>query len=357
MNQCTMKQIPLEILIMILEVMRFEDSSNLCKALMLSEQLAYRYYHYKNEDLNRINAIFRVEKMPSIRQNIAKALFQNCGFQAQAEVLDKIKYSILSQDLDLFINALEDPRVNHNQWSSPLRMACEYGSLDAVKLLVNDYGINISAHENAGLCEASRGHIDIVKYILSHPDFNPENCSKALTYASHDNVVRILLSDPRVDPAYQNNQAIITAANYGYLEIFKLLLSDPRVNPSDQNNRAVIIAARERRLEIVKLLLKDPRVNPSDENNLAIIHAARNTNAEIVKLILNDPRVDPSDQENLAIICAVRKRDEEIVKLLLADPRVNPSDQRNKAIKLAAENELFEILKLLLMDPRICRTQ
>jgi hypothetical protein len=122
-------------------------------------------------------------------------------------------------------------------------MACEYGSLDAVKLLVNDYAIDISARENEALNEASSsGHDDIVKYIISHPEFNPERSSRALISASDNlDVVQLLLSDPRFDPSLRNNQAIIDLSCRGNGETVKLLLADPRVDPSDQDNRAIIM--------------------------------------------------------------------------------------------------------------------
>ena len=56
--------------------------------------------------------------------------------------------------------------------------------MDAVKLLVDEYEINISAHDNEALSEAGKsGTIDIIEYIISHPDFNPDNCSNALISA------------------------------------------------------------------------------------------------------------------------------------------------------------------------------
>ena len=76
-------------------------------------------------------------------------------------------------------------------------------------------------------------------------------------------------------------------------------------------------------LEKVKLLLSDPRVNPSVNNNFAIQYASGNDILEVVKLLLSDPRVDPSDYNNAAIRSASKNDHIEIVKLLLFDPRVN----------------------------------
>ena len=44
-------------------------------------------------------------------------------------------------------------------------------------------------------------------------------------------------------------------------------------------------------MEVVKLLLSDKRVDPSAENNYAIRYTSKHY--EIVKLLLSDKRVDP----------------------------------------------------------------
>jgi len=50
------------------------------------------------------------------------------------------------------------------------------------------------------------------------------------------------------------------ASQNGHLDIIQLLLSDPRVNPADNNNGAIRYASKNGHLDIVQLLLSDPRV-------------------------------------------------------------------------------------------------
>lgn len=95
------------------------------------------------------------------------------------------------------------------------------------------------------------------------------------------------------------------------------------------HNLALQFATEEGNIEIVKLLLQDPRVDPADEKNLAIIYASQNGYFEIVQLLLQDPRVDPSDignvdfnYKNAAITEAFNNNHMKIVDLLLEDPRV-----------------------------------
>ena len=60
-------------------------------------------------------------------------------------------------------------------------------------------------------------------------------------------------------------------------------------------------------IELVKLLLSDPRVDPSADNNFAIKKAAENGHYKIVKLLLNDPRVDPSVEVFNSLLNALAK--------------------------------------------------
>jgi len=165
--------------------------------------------------------------------------------------------------------------------------------------------------------------------------------------------VKLLLSDPNIDPSENDNEAIQKASRNGQFEIVKLLLSDSRVDPSANDNYPLKWAALLGDFEIVKLLLSDPRVDPSEEDNFALMWAGINGHIEIVKLLLSDPRVDPSVGDNQAIREASNHGRYEIVKLLLSDPRVDPSVRNNESIILAALNGNYETVKVLLSDPRV----
>ena len=97
-----------------------------------------------------------------------------------------------------------------------------------------------------------------------------------------------------VNPNYDKNGAIVTAASIGHINIVDLLLKDDRVNPSAQCNNAIVLAAYNGHIEIVKLLLTNNRIDPSDGNNQTI-HWADFYNkigkTNIVKLLLTDIRV------------------------------------------------------------------
>ena len=145
-------------------------------------------------------------------------------------------------------------------------------------------------------------------------------CDKALD--GDINAVRCLLR-AGVNPGGYENSAIKMAAREGRLEVVRLLLSDKRVDPSTRTNFAIKMAAENGHLEVVKLLLQDPRVDPSDGGDYAIRRAATNGHLELVELLLKDKRVDPSAQDNYAIGVAAYNGHLGVVEMLLADKRVS----------------------------------
>jgi len=115
-----------------------------------------------------------------------------------------------------------------------------------------------------------------------------------LSRSGHAKIVKILLKNPKVDPSYWNNDAIISACKKGHTKVVKLLLKDHRVDPGALNNRSICYASQYGHTKIVKILLQDARVDPSGSFNSAICAAVQNCKLDIVKLLLKDSRVDGS---------------------------------------------------------------
>ena len=110
----------------------------------------------------------------------------------------------------------------------------------------------------------------------------------AIRWASakgHVEVVKILLSDKRVDPTADDNYAFQWASEYGQVEVVKILLSDKRVDPTAGNNLAIRVASANGHVEVVKILLSDKRVVPSADDNAAIRWASANGHVEVVKIL------------------------------------------------------------------------
>ena len=237
------------------------EALKFCKVVKISDELAFQYHNCDSKEsfyLYLPQAYYSLYNK-TLRPNLVKALVKNTAGV-------KFIFAILAQDLDIVKQVLVNSGDGHGIVFkyNPLRLACRYGQLDVVKLLVNDYGFDISAHRNAALCEACEcGHVDILNYILSHQNFDQTDCSRALIKATEYGqsfIIRVLLKDDRFDPSYQNNAALKSAVQEGHIEIIKLLLADPRCNPTDQD-AAIYAAADEEHFEIVRLFLSDPRLN------------------------------------------------------------------------------------------------
>jgi hypothetical protein len=70
-------------------------------------------------------------------------------------------------------------------------------------------------------------------------------------------VVKLLLADPRVDPAADDNFAIRWSSGLGHAEVVKLLLADPRVNYCNGISAALELASGAGHIEVVQQFLSN----------------------------------------------------------------------------------------------------
>lgn len=161
-------------------------------------------------------------------------------------------------------------------------------------------------------------------------------------------IVKLALANPRIDPTVENNLALDIACICGHVELVKLFLADPRINPEGAIQRACGFSQQH----VVRLLLTDSRVNPADEDGVVFTWACERGHLDIVKTLLADPRIDPTMNQNAALTIAVYNYPE-LVKLLLTNPRVDPTFNNNDPIILASEIGFVEMVKVLLADHRV----
>jgi hypothetical protein len=62
---------------------------------------------------------------------------------------------------------------------------------------------------------------------------------------NNDLLILSILKDKNFNPSFEDNYPIMYLSSYGSIDIIKLLLSDSRVNPADRNNCAIQYAAQE----------------------------------------------------------------------------------------------------------------
>ncbi len=104
--------------------------------------------------------------------------------------------------------------------------------------------------------------------------------------------------------------------------IIEAILKSKKLPEIGDFNESLQSAVIHGQTDIVRLLLSDDRVDPSIYDNMALLQAVRKGHAEIVKLLLLDKRVDPSVYDNVALEEAVLRRQTETAKLLLLDKSV-----------------------------------
>jgi hypothetical protein len=230
-DKATIKSLPSEVFIMIIEILRFEDALELCHALHIPEQVAVQYFYYEWNDF------YKILHFMDLKPNSYKFLLKNKRFQTKAESYGKTLVALRTLDLKFIESYIGEVKPDLN---FALSRAASAGFTDAVKFLLSDTRVDPAAEDNVALRFAA--------------------CF------GHEEIVKLLLSDSRVDPSARDNEALRYAARYGREEIVKLLLSDSRVDPSAEYDEALREAAWRGHTEVVKLLLSDSRVDPSAED-------------------------------------------------------------------------------------------
>lgn len=163
---------------------------------------------------------------------------------------------------------------------SPLTKAVIHGQYEAVQLLLSDKRVDLTDYR---MEEDMQGMV-----ILSRACQAKEGNESG----NYTRIVKLLLLDNRIDPAWDDSQCLVDASMYGdNSEIVRILLEDGRVDPSDAVNLPIRYACEEGRFNIVALLMEDKRVDPSADNNECIKLASQGGHEEVVSLLLTDPRV------------------------------------------------------------------
>ena len=101
------------------------------------------------------------------------------------------------------------------------------------------------------------------------------------------------------------NNEFINAVETGNIDKVRLLLENPEIDPATNNNEAIRVASGRGHTEVVRMLLADPRTNPASNNNYPIRLASKNGHTEIVKLLLADPRTELIAPDLLTFICSI----------------------------------------------------
>ncbi len=240
----------------------------------------------------------------------------------------------------------------------------------------SDEDVNVTMYE-----AAAAGKVACVKRLLLDPrvdqgvllSTNLTNHGTPLAIAckkGHLDVVKAILSDGKSDPGVLDNYALHMACDAHRLDIANALLDDPRVSPiyADPTgdrvygfNNILTAACRENLAEFVKRLLKDPRVDPSKSDSVgafALEEAIIRCPADVVSMLLSDPRVDPSSNGNRPMYIACARGYTVVVSMLMEmhSERVSPYKldrlgRHGSPFCCACINGSVKVVEMLLESP------
>ncbi|KAI8895256.1 ankyrin repeat-containing domain protein [Globomyces pollinis-pini] len=230
-----------------------------------------------------------------------------------------------------------------------------FGKLRIALVLLHDGMVNPAGQDQLAIITASKqGNIELFNLIIQNPDvdatFNLNECIRLASSNGHHLIVKELLEIKSIDPGTKNNEPLKSACKQGHLQVCRLLLKDKRVNPNDFTTKsALTLACEYGHQPVVKLLLSCETVDPSEPDNSAIITAVSKNRDKIVSMLLGEPEINPGTKENICLKRACQTGYESIVQMLLCDRRVNPAASDNEPLQLACQNN-HESIALHLLD-------
>jgi ankyrin repeat protein len=180
-----------------------------------------------------------------------------------------------------------------------LRYACENAHADVVYYLLNKYN-DSRLPPSLLLFTAYKGPMAVLRLLLNKYKqvASKDDCNDALIAASakgHTHIVELLLRE-KVNPSARlgctfkdlpfYSTPIEVAAFNGHLDVVKLLLTDERVDPSS----AIINAAYRGNREMILAILNDYRISPSDAK-FAMHRAVDSGRKDIIDVMLSLTKV------------------------------------------------------------------
>lgn len=258
-----------------------------------------------------------------------------------------------------------------------LKTAARGGFAKIVQLLLADVRINptgksaetfkiLQSHLEAISQAVKQGHTEVIRAFLADKryDFSLSRDDRKIineaAKGGHHQMMALLINDARfshlggIQLNHPINQSLLDWACFnGFDDVLKVLLKNPLVNPAATDNQALKLASQKGHAKVVELLIKDLRVNPAANHQEAFISAVSNNDLAVVLTFLRCERMKPEANHNHALYLASEKGYAEIVEALLQNPAVDPSDQHHAAVMSAVENNHFKVVEILIASGRV----
>ena len=253
---------------------------------------------------------------------------------------------------------------------SALMVACRYGDIEIIKILLSQKGANVN-HKNitgdfALWIAAREGHTEVVKLLIK------EGANVNLTDILQDRVdnpnmpeirnpifeilIETCAEKPMEKPlekpsekCYDWHAILIAAIRRGIVRVVKLLLfkkkDDLIINEQNSSGAypLMIAASESGSTEIIEALLKaGARTDLPDNEGMSPLMVA--TTAPIAKLFLDKKTIDQQDNSGRsALLHAVERRNCEIIELLLEEgAKYDLPDNDGRSVLSILQNENAE---------------
>lgn len=206
--------------------------------------------------------------------------------------------------------------------------------LEVIDLLLNDEHFNdVDALNKAFIEVNAHGYTNIVrrmlkdKRVLHHPDVN--SCFAAAGVKGHYDLLKELLQHPQLNPA-ANNHALSYAC-IGHLDYLKLLFTSPAIlnEVSDPNSEYYlktfyIVLGKFERWDLAEFLLKHLPINENDKFCRILNSACSSDNVKEVEMIMKDPRIGLEALKNAYLLAKIYNN-QQVLDVMERDPRLKPS--------------------------------
>jgi ankyrin repeat protein len=287
--------------------------------------------------------------------------------------------AIQRNHVDVVKQLVRRPELNINEsdynWSmTPLEMAADYGRASIVELLLQRLDIDVDgANPLTAACE--RGHLETVKILLASPKVNRNlrygsGFTPLITAACEGSVevVRALLACDDIDvnarttewPGWDGWSALSKAATYGHDDVVRLLLEDPRVQVDTREGGGYTPLSMAADCltggHIAEMLLaRGADANSQNESgNTPLARAVKARNPEVAAVLLNHPGIQvnlPDSGGETPWTKAAKRGDAEVVTLLMDHPEIQihiRDDNGMSALMHAAAEWNDEVVGVLL---------
>ena len=163
--------------------------------------------------------------------------------------------------MELMYNPLINPNIPNVYGGTAFFAACETGSKEVVKFLMNDDRVDVTLAPLGTTVfhkACQMGRAEVVKLLLADARFNVtelvegKDALYVASTAGHAEVVKLLLADERFDPLAntQTNHPFADACQFGTLEVVNAFLECPRFKNNPPANLFCNIKYKEKKGEL-----------------------------------------------------------------------------------------------------------